>query len=610
MGYKDKESLSIHVRGFDESYVGGMMRQAPAKKITRGIGLAGLLLMLIYYFHDNFFNSQVQLNYVPKPIRPELHPVSTLLRVPRNSAKKLPKIQHAPVPETASAKAIRLRRLKEVRKEFLHAWNGYKREAWGKDELRPINGGYKTPFCGWAASLVDTLDTLWIMELYDEFNAALLELEKIDFTHTEGCQINLFETTIRHLGGMLSAFDLSGSKHPILVQKAVELGEMLFSAFDTPNRMPAPHYTWSATDPDAFDHMPSRSVVLAVLGSLTLEFTRLSQITGNDKYYDGVTRIMLELEKWQDKTSLPGMWPATVDSTRVNQTIALGSPFEGGDELYTLGALADSTYEYLPKTYMLLGGRDKSYRTMYEKFIKVAKEHLFFRPMTVTEEDILISGAVNRVAGEPTRLSPELQHLACFTGGMLAIAGKIFKRPEDVEDGAKLTEGCVWAYRSTNTGIMPETFTTVPCKNRTNCPWDTKAWMRAIDPSATEDVIRDRVAYNKLAPGMVQILDGRYLLRPEAIESVFIMWRITGDSHWTDSGWNMFKSIMAHTKTDIAHSAIDNVMDGVPVKVDEMESFWLAETLKYFYLLFSEPNVVNLDEYVLNTEAHPLRRPR
>lgn len=162
---------------------------------------------------------------------------------------------------------------------------------------------------------------------------------------------------------------------------------------------------------------------------------------------------------------------------------------------------------------MLLGGRDKSYRTMYEKFIKVAKEHLFFRPMTVTEEDILISGAVNRVAGEPTRLSPELQHLACFTGGMLAIAGKIFKRPEDVEDGAKLTEGCVWAYRSTNTGIMPETFTTVPCKNRTNCPWDTKAWMRAIDPSATEDVIRDRVAYNKLAPGMVQILDGRYLLR-------------------------------------------------------------------------------------------------
>ncbi|KAF4615884.1 hypothetical protein G7Y89_g15231 [Cudoniella acicularis] len=448
------------------------------------------------------------------------------------------------------------------------------------------------------------------MELYEEFDKALLELKKIDFTHTKGCQVNLFETTIRHLGGMLSAYDLSGSKHSILIEKAVELAEILFSAFDTPNRMPTPHFTWSATDPDAYDHMPSRSVVLAVLGSLTLEFTRLSQITGNDKYYDGVTRIMNELEKWQDHTGLPGLWPAYVDSSKINQTTVLGTPFEGSDELYTLGALADSAYEYLPKQYMLLGGHSKSYRTMYEKFVEVAKEHLFFRPMAVTEEDILIAGAVNRVAGEPTHLSPELQHLSCFTGGMLAIAGKIFKRPEDVRDGAKLTDGCVWAYRSTITGIMPETFTTVPCKNRTNCPWDTKAWLRAIDPAAAEDVIRDRVAYHKLAPGMVSILDGRYLLRPEAIESVFIMYRITGDSYWADSGWNMFKSIMAHTKTEIAHSAIDNVMDGVPVKVDEMESFWLAETLKYFYLLFSEPDVVNLDEYVLNTEAHPLRRPR
>lgn len=72
----------------------------------------------------------------------------------------------------------------------------------------------------------------------------------------------------------------------------------------------------------------------------------------------------------------------------------------------------------------------------------------------------------------------------------------------------------------------------------------------------------------------------------------------------------MFKSIQAHTTTRIAHSAIDDVTSGAPRKTDEMESFWLAETLKYFYLLYSDPSVVDLDEYVLNTEAHPLRRPR
>ena len=77
------------------------------------------------------------------------------------------------------------------------------------------------------------------------------------------------------------------------------------------------------------------------------------------------------------------------------------------------------------------------------------------------------------------------------------------------------------------------------------------------------------------------------------------MYRITGDQYWLESGWTMFKSIAAQTRTPLAHSAINNVMDPIPKHEDEMESFWLAETLKYFYLLFSEPSVISLDEYVL-----------
>jgi len=100
--------------------------------------------------------------------------------------------------------------------------------------------------------------------------------------------------------------------------------------------------------------MPSRSVVVAVLGSLSLEFTRLAQITGNTKYYDGIQRVTDELEKWQSGTNLPGMWPSVVDATHVNESIALASPYAGTAELFTLGALADSTYEYLPKVNSLL----------------------------------------------------------------------------------------------------------------------------------------------------------------------------------------------------------------------------------------------------------------
>lgn len=104
--------------------------------------------------------------------------------------------------------------------------------------------------------------------------------------------------------------------------------------------------------------MPSNAIVVAVLGSLSLEFTRLAQITGNDKYFDGVQRVMNELEKWQSKTQLPGMWPAMVDSFIFNASISVASPFGGAaDELFTLGSLADSTYEYLPKVCISSGFR-------------------------------------------------------------------------------------------------------------------------------------------------------------------------------------------------------------------------------------------------------------
>lgn len=88
------------------------------------------------------------------------------------------------------------------------------------------------------------------------------------------------------------------------------------------------------------------------------------------------------------------------------------------------------------------------------------------------------------------------------------------------------------------------------------------------------------------------------------------MYRITGDDRWREAGWRMFVSIELATKAKYGNSAIDDVTRAVPLQKDEMESFWLAETLKYFYLLFSDENVISLDDWVLNTEAHPVRRPK
>jgi mannosyl-oligosaccharide alpha-1,2-mannosidase len=71
----------------------------------------------------------------------------------------------------------------------------------------------------------------------------------------------------------------------------------------------------------------------------------------------------------------------------------------------------------------------------------------------------------------------------------------------------------------------------------------------------------------------------------------------------------MFTSILKHTSAEHGNSAIDDVTKPEPTLEDSMESFWLAETLKYFYLLFEEEGVVGLDEWVFNTEAHPFKRP-
>ena len=163
----------------------------------------------------------------------------------------------------------------------------------------------------------------------------------------------------------------------------------------------------------------------------------------------------------------------------------LNSMSEYATEKYTLGGQADSMYEYLPKMYLLLGGRVPKYQPLYEKAADMAIDKLIFRPMTPQNHDILISGTYvvpGKVSGPSDRLIPEGSHLTCFVGGMFALGAKMFNRNEDLNLAAKLTDGCVWAYNSTATGIMPEGFTAIPCESKSRCAWNETAWYDALDP--------------------------------------------------------------------------------------------------------------------------------
>lgn len=97
-----------------------------------------------------------------------------------------------------------------------------------------------------------------------------------------------------------------------------------------------------------------------------------------------------------------------------------------------------------------------------------------------------------------------------------------------------------------------------------------------------------------------------YILRPETIESYFYLWRLTHDPKYRDWAWEAALAIEKHCKVENGYSGIKNVYDINGPKDDVQQSFFLAETLKYLYLIFSNDDLLPFDQWVFNTEAHPL----
>lgn len=546
---------------------------------------------------DDYFWKTVPVHFSPPLIQP----------LPTDPAVAFPRVQATRFPKLTRERQEQRQAIKDV---FSKCWASYKAKAWMADELTPLTGSSRNTFGGWGATLVDSLDTLWIMDMHDEFSNAVAAVATIDFTTSKLEQINTFETTIRYLGGFLAAYDLSGDDR--LLRKAVEVGEMLYKSFDTPNRMPITRW-FVHQAAQGQRQIADEQVLIAEIGSLSMEFTRLSLLTGDPKWFDAVQRITDLMAAQQDSTQLPGMWPMVVN--------AKDQKFNDGSH-FTLAAMADSTFEYLPKMAALLGGKLPGYQAMYVKAIEAASQYLMFRPITPNAADILVAGTAlteKKDGKSIVTVDYEGQHLTCYAGGMYALGGKLFDRTHDLDIATKLTEGCIWTYRNTKHGVMPEKFHMAACADVNDCPWDDLTWKKQVVLDAGEPITRDfdkdiakadKIVSDKHLPyGFTAINDARYILRPEAIESVFVLYRVTGREDLLDAAWAMFTAIAKVTSTDLANSAINDVTaPGQPLASDSMESFWMGETLKYFYLIFSDERLIDLDDWVFNTEAHPFRR--
>jgi mannosyl-oligosaccharide alpha-1,2-mannosidase len=456
----------------------------------------------------------------------------------------LPRVQHRFGKESSAARQTREERRDAVLQLTRKCWDSYRKYAWKQDALLPLSKDGRGQFSGWAATLVDSLDTLWMMGLREEFDEAVAAVAEIDFGLSSTPQVNIFETNIRYLGGLMAAYDLSGRE--VLLQKAIELGDLIYGGFNTENRMPVDNINFQAAM-NGSGLLVEGNVVSASPGTLTLELTRLSQITGDPKYYDAITRVVELFYRGQNQTALPGLFPMFVSMSREDVTT-------GGT--FTLGGGADSLYEYFPKMHALLSGTHLQVAALTRGFMDAAKRYLFFRPMIPHNDDILISGNVNvDQAGVPT-LVPETEHLACFVGGTFALAGRLFQSEEDVEVGARLTRGCVYAYKSFATGMMPERLNMIPCERDRPCTWDEERW---VEERAKRPEYKPH-----LPKGFTTAKDPRYILRPEAIESVFYMWRITGDAEWQEAAWDMFQAVAKGTATETGSAAVLDVTVALP----------------------------------------------
>lgn len=415
----------------------------------------------------------------------------------------------------------------EVRKEFLHAWNGYKKHCWGHDDLKPLSttcrDWYDTPIL---MTAVDSLDSLYLLGFKKEADDTR-EYIANNLSFDKDISVQNFEITIRILGGLLSAYQMTDDKR--LLDLADDLGKRLLPVFDSPTGLPYKYVNLKTGKTREAVSNPAET------GTLLIEFGTLSKLTGKPIYYEKAKRALVETYNRRSPIGLVGT-NINVETGKWTNTDA------------HVSAEVDSYYEYLYKCWLLFGDRDC--KKMWDEGIAAVNK---FLPDNVNGE--LWFGHADMNSGKRTATTTGA--LDAFFPGLLALSGDL---------------------------------------KRAGCAQDSmfKMWqVHGIEPEV----------YN-YKTGKVE--HGGYPLRPEIVESTYILFQKSKDPKYLTMGKQIWTDFVRHCRTDVAYAGLKNVE--TKEKSDYMHSFVLAETFKYFYLLFAPDKTIDLNKFVFNTEAHPIRR--
>ncbi|MFI5177005.1 MAG: glycoside hydrolase family 47 protein [Vicinamibacterales bacterium] len=417
---------------------------------------------------------------------------------------------------------------RRVRAEFEFAWSSYKRLAWGHDELNPVS---RTPHDWYPPAIVymtpvDALDTMTLMGMTDEAVATRAYLlQQLSFDQDVSVQV--FEVTIRLLGGLISAYQMSGE--PKFLALAEDLGNRMLPAFNSPTGMPYRFVNLRTGKTSGPVSNP------AEIGTLMLEFGTLGRLTHRDEFYDKAKRAISEV--YRRRHPMTGLVGEEIDVETGGWT-STASHIGGG---------IDSYYEYLLKCQKLFGDADCG--AMWRDGIAAVNRYL---------ADDGPSGLWYGVADMTTgaRTAATYGSLEAFLPAVLALGGDLDRARRLADSNFRM-----WTLH----GIEPE------------------------------------VLDYRMMQATVEI----YQLRPEIVESIYYLFHYTGDPRYLEMGRTILDDLIACCRTDDGYTVLKSVV--TKERGDRQHSFFLAETLKYLYLLFA-PEAIDFDRVVFNTEAHPLTR--
>lgn len=389
-------------------------------------------------------------------------------------------------------------------------------------------------------TLVDTLDSLVILGDLEEFESAVkLVIKHVQFD--SDIIVSVFETNIRMVGGLISAHVLTEYIQKEarmmlwyrgeLLEMAKDLGYRLLPAFNTSTGIPHARVNLKyGMKSEALRH--SRETCTACAGTILLEFAALSRLSGEPIFEVKAHAAMDALWKIRNRASdLMG----TVVNVHSGDWVRRDSG---------VGAGIDSYYEYLFKSYILLG--DERYLSRFNRHYNAIMKYIRQGPM-------LLDVHMHR---PHTKSKNFMDALLAFWPGLQVLSGDL--KP------AVQTHEMLYQVMKMHT-FIPEAFT-----------------------------------YD------FQIHWGQYHLRPEFIESTYFLYKATGDHYYLQVGKKVLKTLQKHAKVACGFAAVNDIRTGK--HEDRMDSYLLSETIKYLYLLFTEESdlLINIDDFIFTTEAHLL----